>query len=174
MSDENGKNSVQNHDALMAQVELLSQKMGLPKNGDRTVLILKSSEEDPKEKTLKLISGSWDNEGPWFIVDEKNKIHTALPVEVTVKLLESLRRAQEENFNLKLEKSIWQNVPIDFEDVWVVAMDEIKKMAKESKDKNILSINVDKLVKKIKKEHPNLFIDMQKIFLQQQQLMQNE
>ncbi len=173
MGDENGKNSVQNHDALMAQVELLSQRMGLPKGEERTVLVLKGG-EIPEEKTLKLISGSWDSEGPWFIVDEKNKIHTVLPVEVTVKLIESLRKAQEENFNLKLEKSIWQNVPIDFEDVWVVAMEEIKKMAKESKEKNILSINVDKLVKKIKKEHPNLFVDMQKLFLQQQQLMQNE
>ncbi len=173
MSGENDKNSIQNHDALMAQVELLSQRLGLPKNGEKTVLVLKDG-ENPEEKTLKLISGSWDHEGPWFLVDEKNKIHTVLPVEVTVKLIESLRKAQEENFNLKLEKSIWQNVPIDFEDVWVVAMEEIRKMARESKDKNILSINVDKLVKKIKKEHPNLFIDMQKLFLQQQQLMQNE
>ncbi len=167
-------NSVKNHDAVMSQIELLSQTLGLPKNSERTILKMSSDPENPNEKTLKLISGSWDSKGPWFIVDENDKIHTVLPVETTIKLIESLKKAQEENFHLKLEKSIWQNVPIDFEDVWVVAMDEIRKMVQESKDKNILNINIDKLIKKIKKEHPNLFLDMQKIFMQQQQMLQNE
>ncbi len=167
-------NSVKNHEAVMSQIELLSQTLGLPKNSERTILKMSSNPENPNEKTLKLISGSWDSKGPWFIVDENDKIHTVLPVETTIKLIESLKKAQEENFHLKLEKSIWQNVPIDFEDVWVVAMDEIRKMVQESKDKNILNINIDKLIKKIKKEHPNLFLDMQKIFMQQQQMLQNE
>ncbi len=167
-------NSVKNHEAIMSQIELLSQTLGLPKNSERTILKMSSNPENPNEKTLKLISGSWDSKGPWFIVDENDKIHTVLPVETTIKLIESLKKAQEENFHLKLEKSIWQNVPIDFEDVWVVAMDEIRKIVQESKDKNILNINIDKLIKKIKKEHPNLFLDMQKIFMQQQQMLQNE
>ena len=161
---------IKNHDALMEQIEIISQNLGLPKKSERTILELKSS-SDPEMKTLNLISGNWDSAGPWFIVDEKNKIHTVLPVEATVRLINSLKKAQEENFNLKLEKSIWQNVPIDFEDVWVVAMDEIRKMAKESEDKQVLNINIDKLLKKIRKEHPNLFIDMQKILMQQQQIM---
>ncbi len=167
-------NSVKNHEAVMSQIELLSQTLGLPKNSERTILKMSSDSKNPDEKTLKLISGSWDSKGPWFILDENDKIHTVLPVETTIKLIESLKKAQEENFHLKLEKSIWQNVPIDFEDVWVVAMDEIRKMVQESKDKNILNINIDKLIKKIKKEHPNLFLDMQKIFMQQQQMLQNE
>jgi len=161
------QNDIKNHDALMEQIEILSQNLGLPKKSERTILKLKNS-NSPDMKTLNLVSGSWESAGPWFIVDEKNKIHTALPVEATIRLINSLKKIQEENFNLKLEKSIWQNVPIDFEDVWVVAMDEIRKMARESDNKHILNINIDKLLKKIKKEHPNLFIDMQKILLQQQ------
>ncbi|NPA81904.1 MAG: DUF2603 domain-containing protein [Epsilonproteobacteria bacterium] len=166
--------NLKNHDSIMTQVELLSQTLGLPKNSERTILQMESDPDNPNEKILKLISGSWDSQGPWFIVDENNKMHTVLPVETTLKLIESLKKAQEENFHLKLEKSIWQNVPIDFEDVWVVAMDEIKDMIRKSKDKNILNINIDKLIKKIKKEHPNLFLDMQKIFMQQQQMLDNE
>ncbi|MFW5614381.1 MAG: DUF2603 domain-containing protein, partial [Campylobacter hyointestinalis] len=68
-----------------------------------------------------------------------------------------LKNAQKENFELKLERSIWQHIPVDFGDVWSVAINEIKgkKFKKEP--------NLDQIIKKIKREHPNLFVDMQNL-----------
>ena len=59
---------------------------------------------------------------------------------------------------MKLEKSILQQLPLDFQDVWAVAMEEIGKSKKNE-------IDFDKLVKKIKKEHPNLFLDLKDFYL---------
>lgn len=52
-----------------------------------------------------------------------------------------------------------ENDQIDFSDVWIVAMDEIKRKAQEGVME--ISIDLEKLLADIKKEHPNLFVDMQ-------------
>ena len=54
-------------------------------------------------------------------------------------------------------------MPIDFADVWVVAMDEIRKIAAKNKNKKSIDVNLEKLVKGIKKQYPNLFVDMENI-----------
>ncbi len=127
----------------------------------KTVVEIEAT-DDLHVKKLNLKSGSWNSEEPWLIIDENQKINTMLPIQSINKIIENYKASQEENFNLKLEKTIWQNVPIDFEDVRSVAMDEIKKIAlNEQKDKKAIDIDLAKLIKKIKKEYPNLFLNIQ-------------
>ncbi len=143
------------------KINLLSKKMGLDEKEEKTILNLEDT-SDSNKKILTLQSGDWNDKEPWFIIDQDGKIHTMLSLDTLLYVINALRATQEENFNLKLEKSIWQNVPIDFQDVWVVAMDEIKKQLKDSKDKKSLNIDIDKVLKDIKKKYPNLFLNLDK------------
>jgi len=123
--------------------------------------------DNPDVKTLNLKSGSWGNKEPWFIIDENKKLHTMVSVDTMHKLIENFKQLQEDNFDLKLEKTILQHVPIDYQDVWVVAMDEIKKMAQTKGETKSLSIDLEKLLRKIKKEYPNLFLNLKDLFANQ-------
>ena len=143
------------------KINLLSKKMGLDEKEEKTILNLEDT-NDSSKKLLTLKSGNWNDKEPWFVIDQDGKIHTMLSLDTLLYIINALRSAQEENFNLKLEKSIWQNVPIDFQDVWVVAMDEVKKQLKNSKDKKSFNIDIDKVVKDIKKKYPNLFLNLDK------------
>ncbi len=53
---------------------------------------------------------------------------------------------------MRLEKAIYQQIPVDFNDVWTVAMDEIKQKAQNGTME--VSIDLEKLISKIKQEHP--------------------
>ena len=141
------------------KINLLSKKMGLDEKQEKTILNLEDTNDSGK-KLLTLQSGDWNDKEPWFVIDQEGKIHTMISLDTLLYIINALRVAQEENFNLKLEKSIWQNVPIDFQDVWVVAMDEIKKQLKNSQDKKSLNIDIDKVVKDVKKKYPNLFLNL--------------
>jgi hypothetical protein len=126
---------------------------------DKTVIEIEKT-ENPDVKKLSLKSGSWEDAEPWFIVDEEKKLHTMISMDSVSKIINNFKASQQENFNLKLEKTIWQNVPIDFQDVWAVAMDEIKAMSKSSKNSKVINVDLEALVAKIKQEHPNLFLDL--------------
>lgn len=139
------------------KINKFSKSLGIKKS-DQTVLEITKS-NTPEQKILSLKSGHFNAPEPWFVIDEEGKIHTLLSLQSLKNMLERLKNLQKENFELKLEKAIYQQIPIDFNDVWVVAMDEIKKEA--SKGKNELNINLDSLVARLKEEHPNLFMDMQ-------------
>ncbi|EJF4580573.1 TPA: DUF2603 domain-containing protein [Campylobacter coli] len=141
----------------LKRIDEFSQNLGMKKE-DRAIFEMKQSENE-NEKCLILKNGSFDSLEPWFIMDENDQIHTLISLNSLKNILENLKQTQKENFELRLEKAIYQQIPIDFSDVWIVAMDEIKRKAQEGVME--ISIDLEKLLADIKKEHPNLFVDMQ-------------
>ncbi|WP_223295827.1 DUF2603 domain-containing protein [Sulfurospirillum deleyianum] len=139
-------------------IEKISKGLSLNKQKEQTVLEI-LPHEDENSKLLRLKRGSWESQKePWLVYDEKGKLHALLSIETLSKMIEHFKNAEKETLFLKLEKSILQHLPLDFHDVWTVAMEEIKKSKKSDMD-------FDALIKKIKTEHPNLFLDLKDLYL---------
>jgi predicted amidohydrolase len=123
---------------------------------------------DDRHKELELLQGSWDEERPWVIIDENDHPHTMTSAQALSKMIAMLASAQGESFQLKLEKAIWQRYPIDFHDVWAVAMDRIKRQAQSQAKSTVVKIDLDWLVSEIKQEFPNLFYHLDQILTQKE------
>jgi len=76
--------------------------------------------------------------------------------------MNSLQHMGEEVFKSRLEKAIAKELPIDFHDVWAVAIDELQKRLKDGTTKPS-NINLESLIKNIKREHPNLFYSLKNL-----------
>ncbi|MDR3345899.1 MAG: DUF2603 domain-containing protein [Campylobacteraceae bacterium] len=144
-------------------INTLSKKIGIDDGNDKTIIEVELTDK-PEIKSLNLKSGSWEGKEPWFVIDEKNKIHAMVSIDTLAKMVENLKNLGRENFELRLEKTIWKNLPVDFGDVWVVAMDEVKKMAKKSENAQAIKVDIEKLVENIKHTHPSLFVDLKGIY----------
>ena len=152
---------------IVKKINALSKSLGFTHDEQTLLEIKKTDNKDIKELHLK--NGSWESNDPWFAIDtdDDTKAYAFIPADAFAQMIEVLKKAQQENFDLKLEKTIWQNVPIDFEDVWVVAMEEIRDKARKEDPKKPVSIDLDNLLKKIKKEYPNLFINLKEFIPEQ-------
>ncbi len=138
------------------KINSLANNLGM-ENVEKTILKM-IDDENQNKKVLELQSGNFENIKPWFVIDEKNEqVYPLVPIELFLSLLNATRSAFQENLNIRLEKAITYENPIDYNDVYTVAMDEVEKIINSPKDKNLLNLNVDNLVKKIKKRYPNLF-----------------
>ena len=141
------------------KIDKIADALGI--EGEKTVLKLKDDNEDSEnKKTLELQSGNFDSKKPWFIIDEQDKVHPLISMELLITLLSTTKNALQENLNIRLEQAIMQELPIDYNDVLAVAMNEVGSVINSPKEKNLLNLNVDGVVKKIKKRHPNLFYNI--------------
>lgn len=143
----------------LKNINEFSTNLGIAKE-DQIVLEINSTQKED-EKILKLKNGSFKDSKPWFIIDEEGEVQTLISLKTLKNLLESLKQSQRENFELRLEKALHQQVPIDFNDVWVVAMDAIKRKREEGFMEAHLDLT--KLVAELKEAYPNLFVDMHSI-----------
>lgn len=141
------------------KIEEIHEILG-DEGNEKTIFEIIDSDD---KKMLTLKSGSWNSSEPWFGLDEDQNLHTMVSIKSLTKFIESYRNLARENFDLRLEKSIAQHLPIDFGDVWTVCMDEIKKLAMQDPNKATLNIDLNEIVDKVRQDHPNLFIDIQRV-----------
>ena len=106
-------------------------------------------------KDFEVIEGELKN--PLWILMINNELKITLEVEEYMKLMETLKNVMKENFELKLEKAILSEFPVDYDDVKAVVLEEMKKNSEAS---------IDEILDKVKLEHPNLFynIELEKFF----------
>ncbi len=141
-------------------IDKITKSLSVRKPKDRTVLRIEKTDE-AGHKRLILENGRWESKKePWMVVDENNKVHALLSMDSLTKMVENYREMEEEALALRLEKSILAHVPIDFNDVWTVVMEELKKYKK-------VPLDLDKVVVKVKKEHHNLFLNLSDFLLSQ-------
>jgi hypothetical protein len=108
-----------------------------------------------KCKELEVIEGDLKN--PLWILMINNELKITLEVEEYIKIMETLKNVLKENFELKLEKAIMNEFPVDYDDVKAVVLEEMKRNSEAS---------IDEILDKVKLEHPNLFysIELEKLF----------
>ena len=108
-----------------------------------------------KCKDLELIEGDLKN--PLWIMQTDNDIKVVLDVNEYVQIMKMNEKLLKENFELKLERAILSQFPIDYDDVKAVVLKEMKK----NSDKDL-----EEIVDQIKLEHPNLFysLDVDRLF----------
>lgn len=137
--------------------ERVSKKEPINENLDQ------SKFSNTSDKILTLKSGSWKNATPWFGVDENDEIYTMMSLPNLNRFLGSYRNLARQNFDLRLEKSILKQIPIDFGDAWAVCIDKISQISNQDEGVAIFHIDLDKVVENVKLEHPNLFVNLNEI-----------
>ncbi len=148
-------------DPLQNELKLLAEALNI-KSSEMTVVRMKSGHSE-RHKELELVQGEWQEEQPWIIIDEEEKVHTLTSAQSLSKIISILTAVQGENFQLKLEKAILERYPIDFHDVWAVAMDRIKKLALTRPKSVVVNLDLDWLMTEIRQEYPNLFYHLDQI-----------
>lgn len=106
-------------------------------------------------KDYELLQGDMKN--PLWILKIHDELRVVLEVDEYMRLLETLKNIMKENFELKLEKAILSEFPVDYDDVKAVVLKEMKRNENAS---------INEIIDKVKLEHPNLFynLDFEKIF----------
>ena len=102
-----------------------------------------------KCKNLEVVEG--DKSAPFWFMEIDDKLKVVLDAKDYIDLMNSLKQVMKENFELKLEREILSEFPIDYEDVKAVVLEKMKEDNK---------LSIKDTVKKVKVEHPNLFFEM--------------
>jgi len=138
-------------------IDNISKMAGLNPS-EKTVIRIRDTDDENK-KILELVEGSWEGKHPWFLIDEQDEYYALIPAKTLGGVFAKLKTTQEENFKLNLEKAILQNMPMDFEDVWVVAIKEIQKLS-QKEGARFEGSDLSAIVRQIKEDHPNLFFHL--------------
>ncbi len=146
----------------MKEIDAVAKRLGMPNPSQRPVMQIVPGDSEDK-KSLELKRGSWSDEQPWFIIDEEGRLLVLSTAEAMSAIMNSLQHMGEEVFKARLERAIAKELPIDFHDVWVVAMHELQQRLKEGAQAQ--SVDLENLVKSIKRKHPNLFYSLKDLQL---------
>lgn len=109
---------------------------------------------DSKTLSIEITEGKLSKDRPCFVCDEKNHEYAILSADLLQQILQSIKQAQEERFEISLERDISNLMPLDFDDVLSVAKQKLQEL-----NLNIAQVDTQLLAKTIKKEHPNLFFN---------------
>lgn len=101
-------------------------------------------------KTLNLESRIHRDKEAWYFKDKNDKLRVSVNVDKISSLAKLLENLALENMQLHLEKELAKCIPIDFADAMVVAKSYLDKS----------DCDPQKAVWSMKKEHPNLFVDL--------------
>lgn len=110
---------------------------------------------DEQHLSIKLENGQLSNGKPCFISDESGEEYVIISSNLLKKLLAGMKKAQEERFEISLERDIANQMPLDFEDVLSVARAKMQEL-----QVNAGEIDSADLIEEIKREHPNLFFNI--------------
>ncbi|NPA28972.1 MAG: DUF2603 domain-containing protein [Epsilonproteobacteria bacterium] len=139
------------------RIEGVAKRLGVADPQNRPVLQLRRGEKE-NERVLELKRGSWDDAEPWFVIDEEGRLMVMTSAESMQGMVHAVRHMGEEVFKSRLEKAIARELPVDFHDVWAVAMDRLRHRIQEGE--TTAAVDLGELVRQIKRDHPNLFYSL--------------
>ncbi len=114
---------------------------------------------DSKNALIALQKGELKNENIWLLKDNEDNEFVLIPSQVLNTLNQRMRDLQEERFFIRLEREIAQQMPIDMDDVVVIASEYIESLRK--KDGSLPLLNARAIARDLKKQYPNLFFNLQ-------------
>lgn len=115
-----------------------------------------SQKIDEESKELKLISGKEEAQNSFIIEDDE--LYFMMKSEDFLSLASNFKNLQEKIFSLRLEKAILRYLPLDYHDVYSIAKLAIDEEIAQGN--NPEELDFARIVRTIKKEHPNLFIEL--------------
>lgn len=115
-----------------------------------------------KQFLLDFIKGGLSEDEAWFIRMENNNEFVVLPEPVLNRLLCTIKANNEEKIFITLKHELKELFPADLDDVMIIALQELEKY--RLNDGNLPIINAKQVAKKIKKDHPNLFLNFPNFF----------
>jgi len=150
-------------DKQIEAIDAVAKKLGVANPSEHSIFRILPG-DDEKHKVIELVRGSWNSQQPSFVIDEEGKLMVLSSAEAMMGIMSSLQHMGEEVFKSRLEKAIAKELPIDFHDVWTVAIHELQKRMKENSTE-ASNVNLENLVKTIKREHPNLFYSLRDLHI---------
>ncbi|PAF54473.1 hypothetical protein BKH42_00755 [Helicobacter sp. 13S00482-2] len=138
---------------------------GLYRGLDLTNNHISAKKIDETKMLLELQKGEFSSKEAWFVKDEENNEYVMVPQSVLKGIILTIKKAYEEKLKVEIERDIIAHTPVDFDDVKTVANNRLERYRKS--DGTLPKIDTRSFVGQIKKEHPNLFFNLDEYFRKQ-------